>query len=52
MEAQIRDIVEKRDYYRKERDYFQNVAFYNYILIESRPLRLGADAIVSIIEHY
>ena len=38
LEAKIREIAEERDYYRKERDYFQNVAFYSHIPIESRPL--------------
>ena len=38
LEADIREMAEERDHYRKERDYFQNVAIYNRIPIEPRPL--------------
>ena len=38
LEAHIREVIEERDHYRRERDYFQNVALYNRIPIEPRPL--------------
>ena len=38
LEAEKREMAEERDHYRKERDYFQNVAINNRIPIEPRPL--------------